>query len=77
MKENIICLICISKLIIIFCSMILIDSDIVVFFYFRRDQLMLIKFLGSGVFGEVFEGVVKNIFDDNLGKIKVVVKVSV
>lgn len=38
---------------------------------------MLIKFLGSGVFGEVFEGVVKNIFDDNLGKIKVVVKVSV
>lgn len=67
----------ISKLTIIFCSMIPTDSDIAALPHFRRDQLMLTKFLGSGAFGEVFEGVAKNILDDNSGKTKVAVKVSV
>lgn len=52
------------------------DSDIAALPHFRRDQLMLTKFLGSGAFGEVFEGVAKNILDDNSGKTKVAVKVS-
>lgn len=76
-KENTTCLICISKLTIIFCSMIPTDRDIAALPHFRRDQLMLTKFLGSGAFGEVFEGVAKNILDDNSGKTKVAVKVSV
>ena len=52
------------------------DSDIAALPHFRRDQLMLPKFVGSGAFGEVFEGVAKNILDDNSGKTKVAVKVS-
>ncbi|XP_048766735.2 proto-oncogene tyrosine-protein kinase ROS-like isoform X2 [Ostrea edulis] len=50
------------------------DGDIAALPHFRRDQLMLTKFLGSGAFGEVFEGVAKNILDDNSGKTKVAVK---
>lgn len=55
-------------------NMIPTDSDIAALPHFRRDQLMLTKFLGSGAFGEVFEGVAKNILDDNSGKTKVAVK---
>ena len=61
---------------VFFFSMIPTDSDIAALPHFRRDQLMLTKFLGSGAFGEVFEGVAKNILDDNSGKTKVAVKVS-
>ncbi|XP_061176227.1 proto-oncogene tyrosine-protein kinase ROS-like isoform X2 [Saccostrea echinata] len=55
-------------------NMVPTDSDIAALPHFRRDQLMLTKFLGSGAFGEVFEGVAKNILDDNSGKTKVAVK---
>lgn len=36
---------------------------------------MLTKFLGSGAFGEVFEGIAKNIISDSSGETKVAVKV--
>jgi hypothetical protein len=36
---------------------------------------MLTKFLGSGAFGEVFEGSAKNIITDSSGETKVAVKV--
>lgn len=51
------------------------DSDIAKLPHFRRDQLMLTKFLGSGAFGEVFEGVAKNILSDSSGETKAAVKV--
>ncbi|CAC5423210.1 Tyrosine-protein kinase Mer,Tyrosine-protein kinase HTK16,Tyrosine-protein kinase isoform SRK4,Fibroblast growth factor receptor 2,Epidermal growth factor receptor,Proto-oncogene tyrosine-protein kinase ROS,NT-3 growth factor receptor,Fibroblast growth factor receptor 1,Protein sevenless,Tyrosine-protein kinase FRK,Insulin receptor,Putative insulin-like peptide receptor,Putative molluscan insulin-related peptide(s) receptor,Insulin-like growth factor 1 receptor,Insulin receptor-related protein,Fibroblast g len=50
------------------------DSDIAKLPHFRRDQLMLTKFLGSGAFGEVFEGVAKNILSDSSGETKAAVK---
>ncbi|XP_069131795.1 proto-oncogene tyrosine-protein kinase ROS-like isoform X3 [Argopecten irradians] len=55
-------------------SLIPTDSDIASLPHFRRDQLMLTKFLGSGAFGEVFEGVAKNILSDTSGETKVAVK---
>ena len=36
---------------------------------------MLTKFLGSGAFGEVFEGVAKNILSENSGETRTAVKV--
>ncbi|XP_074649999.1 proto-oncogene tyrosine-protein kinase ROS-like [Tubulanus polymorphus] len=42
--------------------------------HFRRDQLTLTKFLGSGAFGEVFEGCATNILGDSTGETKVAVK---
>lgn len=53
------------------------DSDIAKLPHFRRDQLMLTKFLGSGAFGEVFEGVAKNILSDSSGETKAAVKVCI
>ncbi|KAK3578565.1 hypothetical protein CHS0354_025280 [Potamilus streckersoni] len=50
------------------------DDEIAALPHFRRDQLMLCKFLGSGAFGEVFEGVAKNILSDSSGDTKVAVK---
>ncbi|XP_021360876.1 proto-oncogene tyrosine-protein kinase ROS-like isoform X2 [Mizuhopecten yessoensis] len=55
-------------------SLIPTDSDIASLPHFRRDQLMLTKFLGSGAFGEVFEGLAKNILSDTSGETKVAVK---
>jgi hypothetical protein len=49
-------------------SIIPTDGDIAKLPHFRRDQLMLTKFLGSGAFGEVFEGSAKNIITDSSGK---------
>lgn len=41
---------------------------------FSRDQITLNKFLGSGAFGEVFEGKAKGIQEDS--EMKVAVKVG-
>ncbi|RZC34249.1 proto-oncogene tyrosine-protein kinase ROS, partial [Asbolus verrucosus] len=41
--------------------------------HIRRDQITLMKFLGSGAFGEVFEGKAKGILNTN-GETKVAVK---
>jgi proto-oncogene tyrosine-protein kinase ROS len=40
-----------------------------------RDQITLMKFLGSGAFGEVFEGKAKGI-SNTTGETKVAIKVS-
>lgn len=56
-------------------SIIPTDDDIAALPHCRRDQLMLTKFLGSGAFGEVFEGLARNILGDDSGKTKVAVKV--
>ncbi|XP_064629628.1 proto-oncogene tyrosine-protein kinase ROS-like isoform X2 [Lineus longissimus] len=42
--------------------------------HFRRDQLTLTHFLGSGAFGEVFEGLATNILAIDSGETKVAVK---
>lgn len=41
----------------------------------RREQITLTKFLGSGAFGEVYEGTVKNLLYENI-ETKVAIKVS-
>ena len=51
------------------------DDEIAALPHFRRDQLVLCKFLGSGAFGEVFEGVAKNILNENSGETSCAVKV--
>lgn len=57
------------------CSIIPTDEDIEALPHFSRDQLNLTKFLGSGAFGEVFEGVAKDILGSESGDTKVAVKV--
>jgi len=59
------------------CSIIPTDEDIAALPHFRRDQLTLTKFLGSGAFGEVFEGIAKNILTPVSGETRVAVKVKV
>ncbi|ESP04075.1 hypothetical protein LOTGIDRAFT_156686 [Lottia gigantea] len=49
------------------------DEDIAALPYLRRDQLVLTRFLGSGAFGEVFEGVAKYL-NDAVGDTRVAVK---
>ena len=51
------------------------DEDIAALPHFRRDQLTLTHFLGSGAFGEVFEGVAKDILSDRSGETRTAVKV--
>ena len=51
------------------------DEDIAALPHFHREQLILIKFLGSGAFGEVFEGMANNIISNDSGDTKVAVKV--
>ncbi|XP_070569168.1 proto-oncogene tyrosine-protein kinase ROS-like [Ptychodera flava] len=41
---------------------------------FPREKLKLVTFLGSGAFGEVYEGVAMDIVGDNAGETKVAVK---
>ncbi|XP_064613642.1 proto-oncogene tyrosine-protein kinase ROS-like [Liolophura sinensis] len=55
-------------------SIIPTDEDIEALPHFSRDQLNLTKFLGSGAFGEVFEGVAKDILGSESGDTKVAVK---
>ncbi|KAK2186839.1 hypothetical protein NP493_187g02000 [Ridgeia piscesae] len=50
------------------------DEDIAALPHFHRDQLTLTKFLGSGAFGEVFEGIARNIITSTSGETKVAVK---
>ena len=51
------------------------EEDIRCLPHFARDKLRLTKFLGSGAFGEVFEGVAYNILEDDPGETNVAVKV--
>jgi proto-oncogene tyrosine-protein kinase ROS len=44
--------------------------------HFHRDQIKLTMFLGSGAFGEVFEGLAIDVSDDNRQYTKVAVKVG-
>ncbi|XP_052809891.1 proto-oncogene tyrosine-protein kinase ROS-like isoform X2 [Mya arenaria] len=55
-------------------NMIPTDDEIAALPHFRRDQLVLCKFLGSGAFGEVFEGVAKNIINESSGDTRCAVK---
>ncbi len=50
------------------------EEDVRALPHFRRDQLTLTKFLGSGAFGEVFEGIARNI-SNKAGETRVAVKV--
>ncbi|KAL4233201.1 hypothetical protein ACF0H5_007885 [Mactra antiquata] len=50
------------------------DDEIAALPHFRRDQLVLCKFLGSGAFGEVFEGIAKNIINESSGDTRCAVK---
>lgn len=51
-------------------------EDVASLRHFSRDQIKLTMFLGSGAFGEVFEGVATNIISENSGSTKVAVKVQ-
>jgi len=50
-------------------------EDVASLRHFSRDQIKLTMFLGSGAFGEVFEGVATNILSETSGCTKVAVKV--
>ncbi|XP_050679139.1 proto-oncogene tyrosine-protein kinase ROS-like isoform X2 [Leptidea sinapis] len=49
------------------------DAELAALPHIRREQITLTKFLGSGAFGEVFEGLARQI-DNNNGNTKVAVK---
>jgi len=51
-------------------------EDVASLQHISRDQIKLTMFLGSGAFGEVFEGVATNILGENSGCTKVAVKVQ-
>jgi len=51
-------------------------EDVASLQHFTRDQIKLTMFLGSGAFGEVFEGVATNILSENSGCTKIAVKVQ-
>ena len=53
------------------------EDDILSLPHFPRDQLRLTKFLGSGAFGEVYEGIARDIMGNNTGESKVAVKVNI
>lgn len=59
-----------------FSSIVPTDSEIANLNHLRRDQLILTKFLGSGAFGEVFEGVVKSLQGENCPETRIAVKVG-
>lgn len=52
------------------------DREIALLPHIRRDQITLTKFLGSGAFGEVFEGKAKSLSNDET-ETRVAVKVSI
>lgn len=61
----------------LFCSAATLTvEDVASLRHFTRDQIKLTMFLGSGAFGEVFEGVATNILSENSGSTKVAVKVG-
>ena len=51
------------------------DREIALFPHIRRDQITLTKFLGSGAFGEVFEGKAKSLPNSDGAETRVAVKV--
>ena len=52
------------------------DEEIALLPHIRRDQITLTKFLGSGAFGEVFEGIARNLANSGGGETRVAIKVS-
>jgi proto-oncogene tyrosine-protein kinase ROS len=51
------------------------DEEIALLPHIRRDQITLTKFLGSGAFGEVFEGNARNLANSEGAETKVAIKV--
>lgn len=51
------------------------DEEIALLPHIRRDQITLTKFLGSGAFGEVFEGNARNLPNSGGAETKVAIKV--
>ena len=64
-------------MLIMYCSAATLTlEDVASLQHFSRDQIKLTMFLGSGAFGEVFEGVATNILSENSGCTKIAVKVQ-
>jgi Protein tyrosine kinase. len=53
------------------------DEEIALLPHIRRDQITLTKFLGSGAFGEVFEGNARNLANSGAAETKVAIKVRI
>jgi len=53
------------------------DEEIALLPHIRRDQITLTKFLGSGAFGEVFEGNARNLTNSGAAETKVAIKVGI
>jgi proto-oncogene tyrosine-protein kinase ROS len=51
------------------------DEEIALLPHIRRDQITLTKFLGSGAFGEVFEGNARNLANSGGAETRVAIKV--
>lgn len=51
------------------------DEELALLPQIRRDQIVLTKFLGSGAFGEVFEGIAQNMFGSDSDNSRVAIKV--
>lgn len=51
------------------------EADLAMLPHIRREQITLTKFLGSGAFGEVFEGNARNLPDVDTVETRVAVKV--
>lgn len=60
---------------LLFCSTLPSQAEIESLPAFPRDKLNLHKLLGSGAFGEVYEGTAVDILADGSGESKVAVKV--
>lgn len=63
-------------LVLLFCSTLPSQAEIELLPAFPRDKLNLHKLLGSGAFGEVYEGTAVDILADGSGESKVAVKVT-
>lgn len=66
----------IKWLVLLFCSTLPSQAEIESLPAFPRDKLNLHKLLGSGAFGEVYEGTAVGILADGSGESKVAVKVT-
>jgi len=51
------------------------DSEVALLPHIRRDQITMTEFLGSGAFGEVYEGLVQE--DNGDGETRVAIKVII
>lgn len=68
---------CNGKCVFCVCSYEPTVDDIKKLPHFPRSQLKLTRFLGRGAFGEVYEGVAKDILGANTGEVRVAVKVGI